>query len=111
MKKFLAKSAVFASVMLMSVSMAVAAPAKKNDQAPAATASKATKQAQIDINTASADQLKAIPGFNKTVIDKLVANRPYANKKQLVTKDVISESNYEEIKDSIIAKRPKKSDK
>lgn len=111
MKKILAKSAVFVSAMLMSVSLAAAAPAKKTDQAPATAASKATKQAQIDINTASADQLKTLPGFNNTVIDKLVANRPYANKKQLVSKDIISEAAYEEVKDSIIAKRPKKSDK
>lgn len=111
MKKFLAKSAVFASVVLMSVSMAVAAPAKKTDQAPVQATGKATKQAQIDINTASEDQLKTLPGFNKAIIDKLVANRPYANKKQLVTKNIISEAVYEEVKDSIIAKRPKKSDK
>lgn len=82
------------------------APAKTETTKPATT-----KQGPVDINTASDAELKAIPGLGDAYIAKIVVNRPYANKAQLVSRKVLPESVYAKIKDRIIAKQIKKDDK
>jgi DNA uptake protein ComE-like DNA-binding protein len=81
----------------------------KKDPAAAATKADAkksdTKKALLDINTASADELKALPGIGEAYSKKIVDNRPYQRKDQLVSKKVIPEQTYQGIKDQIIAKQ------
>ncbi len=86
------------------------APAKVEAAKPAAAAP-AAKQELVDINSASDAELKAIPGLGDAYIAKIVVNRPYANKAQLVSRKVLPESVYAKIKDRIIAKQAKKDDK
>jgi len=83
------------------------APAKVETAKPADTKAAAPKQELVDINSASDAQLKAIPGLGDVYIAKIVANRPYANKTQLVSKKVLPEAVYEKVKDRIIAKQVK----
>ena len=87
------------------------ATAKPEATKPTDTQKPATKQELVDINSASDAELKAIPGLGDAYIAKIVVNRPYANKTQLVSKKVLPESVYEKIKDKIIAKQTKKDDK
>jgi competence protein ComEA len=61
----------------------------------------------LDINTATPDQLKALPGIGDAYVQRIVAGRPYTAKNQLVTRGVIPQSAYEKVKDQIIAHRPK----
>lgn len=75
------------------------------------TPGSAGKQALVDINSASDAELKAIPGLGDAYIAKIVVNRPYANKAQLVSRKVLPESLYDKIKDRIIAKQPKREGK
>jgi len=78
------------------------APAK-TDAKPAATPE--GKKALLDINSASADELKALPGVGDAYSKKIIDNRPYAKKDQLVSRKVIPEKTYQGIKDMIIAKQ------
>ena len=84
-------------------------PATTEKTKPAAESKTSpTKQALVDLNSASDAELKAIPGLGDAYIAKIVVNRPYANKTQLVSRKVLPESVYEKIKDRIIAKQPKR---
>ena len=61
----------------------------------------------LDINAASAADLKALPGIGDKYSAKIIAGRPYANKSQLVSKDIIPQATYNKIQDKIIAKQKK----
>jgi len=61
----------------------------------------------LDINTATAMQLKALPGMGDAYVQRIVAGRPYTAKNQLTTRGILPSSEYERIKPLIIAHRPK----
>lgn len=74
-------------------------------KAPAEAKKAAAETAQVDINSATADQLKTLPGIGDAFAKKIVDGRPYANKTQLVSKKIIPEATYNKIKDAIVAKQ------
>ena len=61
----------------------------------------------LDINTASEADIVAV-GIDKTAAKKIVENRPYRNKTELVSKMLLTRDQYEKVKDAIVAKQPPK---
>jgi DNA uptake protein ComE-like DNA-binding protein len=61
----------------------------------------------VDINSATAAELRALPGVTESDATKIIQGRPYQDKGQLVSKKVVSEPTYEKIKDRVVAKQSK----
>ena len=109
MKKLLAPL-----VLVFAMFVSTATFAQKGSAAPATPAQ--TKPADkpaaetelLDLNTATEDQLKALPGIGDAYSKKIIAGRPYAKKDQLVSKKIVPQATYDKIKDSVIAKQPAK---
>lgn len=96
-----------ATLVFLTGTVSAQAPAKAADKAAKAVTGKAAAKASslIDINSASAGELKAIPGIGDAYSAAIIKGRPYANKTQLTSRGIIPAGVYAKIKDKIIAKQ------
>lgn len=93
--------ALFAFSLLSGMALAQAKPAKKS----AKTAAAAPAADLLDINSATKEQLDALPGIGAAYSQKIIEGRPYAKKTDLVRKKIIPQATYDKIKVKIIAKQ------
>ena len=61
------------------------------------------RSAPVDLNSATADELEALPGIGKATAKKIIEHRPYARKDELVEKKIVSRGTYDKIRDRVVA--------
>ena len=101
----------FVSICLVSGSaFGQAKDAGKKATPPAAASQKTEKKAEkkgeiVDINSASKQELMSLPGIGDAYSQKIIDNRPYRGKNDLVRKSIIPQATYDKISGQIIAKQ------
>lgn len=83
-----------------------AVPASPPSKAPAAKPA-ARKAKPVDINSATAEQLKTVPGIGDAEAERIIRNRPYPTRSHLADRKVLTLEQYYALKDHFVAVPPK----
>jgi competence protein ComEA len=102
MNKQLHRLLLVACLAIFGLSLGVA---RANNHPAASQAKPAASTDLLDINSATKEQLDALPGIGEKYSQKIIDGRPYAKKTDLVRKKIIPQATYNKISSMIIAKQ------
>lgn len=110
MKKLVVLLFVIGALVLAPAAFAQGNKGKGNEKSsPKAMEKKAapakTEGGIIDINTATADQLKTVAGIGDAYAAAIIKGRPYKRKDELVDKKLLPQGVYDKVKEKIVAKQ------
>ena len=94
-------------ILLSLVALSSQVPAQTAAKKAPATSAKSAQDTSklVDINSASASELKELPGIGDAYAAAIIKNRPYKNKSQLLSRKVLPPATYEKFKGKVIAKQ------
>jgi DNA uptake protein ComE-like DNA-binding protein len=84
------------------------AQAGGTDQSTTSSSTKKSKMAKkssskkVDVNSATKEELTAT-GIDEATAQKVIDGRPYKTKRDLVTKNILTQDQYDKVKDQLVA--------
>jgi DNA uptake protein ComE-like DNA-binding protein len=116
MKHGIVKTALIVLALWMPASLSLAAEPQpqKAKQTNAADKAKATAKKSkaapaqvepVDINSATKEELKKLPGIGDADADKIIAGRPYLTKAHLQTRNIVSPGVYQGLRQLVVARQ------
>jgi competence protein ComEA len=97
--------ALAALLVLSTLSFAQAPKPAKEPTAKKEHSTASAKHELADLNSATKEQLAALPGIGDAYADKIIAGRPYKSKSELKSKKIIPAGTYGKISGKVIAKQ------
>ena len=113
MKRLAIAVLVFAFAGVMGIASWAAPPQTASESSTTTTTTRTTKStkaktsSKIDINSASQQELESLPGIGPATSAKIVEGRPYRAKSDLMTRKILSRSEYNKVKNEIVAHQKK----
>jgi competence protein ComEA len=101
--------AVAIALLLPAVAMSAPATSAKSTTPHKAHSAKTAMKAapKVDLNSATKEELAALPGIGDSIADKIIAGRPYKSASELVSKKVVTKAEYAKFRGKVIAHQAK----